>query len=88
MNATPAAKSGKKVHKTKYKPAIVLPDGDTAQPAAVLAKKFGVTTRTLKAMGVPLRRVGGCLYGSERKAGEVLADRLNNPTKRTRGGRR
>jgi hypothetical protein len=88
MNAIPAAKSGKKVHKTKYKPAIVLPDGDTAQPAAVLAKKFGMTTRTLKAMGVPLSRIAGCLYGSERMAGEVIAERLNNSTKRTRRPRR
>jgi hypothetical protein len=91
MNATTtAAKRGKKLlkHKPKLKPAIVLPGGDIAQPAAVLAKKFGMTVRTLKGMGVPSSRVAGCLYGSQRRAGEVIAERLNSPIKRTRGGRR
>jgi hypothetical protein len=78
----------KKKYKTKPKPDIALPDGDTAKPVGTLAKKFGMTERTFKKLGVPLTRIAGCLYGSERKAGEVLADRLNNPTKRTRGSRR
>jgi hypothetical protein len=46
-------------------------------PVAELAKEIGVTERTFKTLGIPLMRIGGCLYGSRRKRGEVLAERLN-----------
>jgi hypothetical protein len=89
MNATiaAAAKGGKKVHKTKLKPHITLPDGDIAVPVAELAKEIGVTERTFKTLGIPLMRIGGCLYGSRRKRGEVLAERLNAAPSKRRGRR-
>jgi hypothetical protein len=47
---------GKKLHKPKPNPPIELPDGDTAQPVAVLVKKFGMTVRSFEKLGVPLTR--------------------------------
>jgi hypothetical protein len=88
MNATPAAKGGRKVHKTKPKPHITLADGDEGVPLAELAKEHGVTERTFKRMNVPLVRIGGCLYGSRQKTREVLTAQFNNPTKRARRSRR
>jgi hypothetical protein len=87
MDAT-AAKGGRKTHKTKVKPHIALADGDEGVPVAELAKEHGVTERTFKRMGVPLARIGGCLYGSRQKTREILTAQFNNPKQRTRRSRR
>jgi hypothetical protein len=86
INPPPAFGGGRTDRPSRVRPAdtIDLPNGDRITKRRLLAKRWGVSERTLQRMGAKTVYVGNVAYCSERSAGELLAEGLKPPKRRRR----